>query len=80
MRRLLQHCELKQIIQTFALMAFSIVTFGQPNNLLVDVQEKEKEKLTKGVAIIPQNYYKYRADGKPGRGIVVYFNNTKFIW
>jgi hypothetical protein len=70
---------LKRLIAAFILIPFFTVSFGQANNLLENEKEKGDEIVTEEITITPQNYYKYRADGKPGRGIVVNFNNKKFM-
>ncbi|MDE5417398.1 hypothetical protein L3049_05200 [Labilibaculum sp. DW002] len=70
---------MKKLIIALLLMSSGTVLFGQATNLLMDIKEKEKEETVEEITISPQNYYKYRADGKPGRGLVVHFNNKKFI-
>ncbi len=70
---------MRNIVATLSLIAFCAISFGQPNNLLVDIKGEKNEVDSAVITLIPQNYYKYRADGKPGRGLVVKFNNQKFI-
>ncbi len=61
----------------FLVLAFlTAVSFGQANLLV-----KEDEKQTKDVTDVEfrvGNYYKYRSDGQPGRGIVINFNKDRF--
>tara|TARA_R110002050_G_scaffold274283_3_gene418670 strand:+ start:10236 stop:13157 length:2922 start_codon:yes stop_codon:yes gene_type:complete len=58
------------------LIIFSTYSFGQAN-LLVKEAIKQNEGAN-DIEIRAANYYKYRSDGKPGRGVVVKFNKTRF--
>ena len=70
---------MKRLIVVIAFLIIYTASFGQANNLLVKTSRQKKEKVNSGVSFEPQNYYKYRTDGKPGRGVVINFNGEKFI-
>ena len=70
---------MKRLIVVFVLLVIYSASFGQANNLLIKAGGEVKEKVDDDIAIVPQNYYKYRTDGKPGRGVVVNFNKEKFV-
>lgn len=60
-------------------LTFQIMLLAQPNNLLVNSENKEENNDLSGITIKAQNYYKYRADGQPGRALLLNFNQPKFI-
>lgn len=67
---------MKRTVHVIFLIIFSAVSFGQAN-LLVKEDMKHEEGAN-DIEIKPANYYKYRSDDKPGRGVVVNFNKTRF--